>query len=223
MRPGYGNLSGGNLGSSDNSLGNFNFGGAILGGGLGGILGSLFNNQSPSDAANQYLNQMPGQISPYFQPYIQAGAGALGPLQGQYSNLMSDPGGMLNKIGAGYHQSPGFNFALNQALKAAGQGAAAGGMAGSPMAQQQNMATATGMANQDYYNWLNQAQGMYGMGLQGEQGLAGMGMQAGTNMANVIAAQLAQQAADAYQQQAQQNQGLMSGLGSIGTVIGSML
>jgi hypothetical protein len=212
---GAGANAGGSSGGSS-PFGNFNMGGAMLGGGIAGLLGGLFGNQtSPASAANQYMNQMPGAISPYMSPYMQAGGQALGNLQGQFGNLMQNPGGMMNQIGSQYHQSPGFNFALQQALHGAGMGAAAGGMAGSPMAQQQNMGVATGMANQDYYNWLGNAQNMYGMGIHGAEGLAGMGMQAGTNMSNVIANQLSQQAADAYQQQAAQNQAQSGMFGDI--------
>lgn len=191
------------------------------GAGGGALLAGLFGNtQDPAGAANQYLNQIPGQVNPYFQPYSQAGQQALGTLQGQYSNLLSDPGGMLNKIGAGYHQSPGFQFALQQALQGAGHGAAAGGMAGSPMQQQQNMGIATQLGNQDYYNWLDQARSMYGAGLQGEQGLAGGGLEAGTNMARLIEAQRGMQAALAYQQAQAQNQAQGDIWGDIGGLAG---
>lgn len=196
----------------------FNPMGMLGGAGIGGMIGSLFGG-SPSGAANQYLNQLPGAISPYMQPYMQAGGQAIGNLGQQYGNILSNPGGALNQIGAGFHQSPGFQFALNQAMRGAGQAAAAGGMAGSPAAQQQAMQTATQLGNQDYYNWLNQATGLYGQGLQGEQGLAGLGMQGATNMSNLIANQLQNQAAMAYAGQAAQNQGM----GDIGSMLGGAL
>ena len=166
---------------------------------------TLLGGTAPSDAANQYLNQMPGQILPYMSPYLNAGSQSLGSLQNQYGQLLNNPGGMINQIGQNYHQSPGFQFALKQSLMGANNASSAGGMAGSPMSQQQNMGLATQMGNQDYYNWLGQATGMYNQGLQGQQGLAGLGMQAGTNMSNVIANQLAQQASNAYANQQSQN------------------
>jgi hypothetical protein len=201
-------------------MGPFNFGGAMLGGGLAGLLGG---QKSPASAANPYLSQMPGDVGQYMDPYMQAGQNALGSLNGQYSNLLNNPGGVLNQIGSSYHQSPGFQFALHQALMGANQASAAGGMAGSPLGQQQNMATATQLGNQDYYNYLNKAMGMYGQGLQGEQGLAGLGMQGSTNMSEIISNMLAQQAQNAYQGQAAQNAAQGGMFGDIGAALGSFL
>lgn len=185
-----------------------------LGAGLGGLAGNIFG-KNPQDAANKYLNQIPGQTSQYFDPYINAGKGAISSLQDQYSSLLGGPGQKLNEIGQSYQQSPGFKFALDQALGGAGRAAAAGGMAGSPQHEQQNMGLATNLANQDYYNWLGQATGLYGQGLSGQQGLAQMGSQAGTNMANLIAQQLATQAQQSYENQAAKNQGYSNVFGNI--------
>lgn len=230
MDPNYGVPWASGLGSGNGpastggfgSTGGFNFGGSMVGGGIGGLLGSLFTS-NPADAANPYLNQLPSAVGHYMEPYSQAGSAMLNPLQQQYGQLTSNPGGMMNQIGSNFHQSPGFQFALNQALTGANRAAAAGGLAGSPSNQLQNMQTATQMGNQDYYNWLGNALGMYGQGLHGMQGMAGLGMQGATNMSNVIANQLAQQAAMAYQQQAQQNQGIMSGFGALGSLVGGFL
>lgn len=217
----YGSMSSGgasnNLGSSGGNSGmsmmeSLGMGG-LIGGGLGSLFG-MFGNSGPNPSDT--IGKIPGQVSPYLQPYMDAGKSQLGPLAGLYGQMTSDPGGMLNQMGQSYHQSPGFQFALQQALQGAGHGAAAGGMAGSPMAQQQNMGIATQMGNQDYYNWLNQAKGMFGQGLEGRQNLAGMGQEGGESMANMISQALAQQAQAQYAQQAQQNQ---EG-GGIGSLLG---
>lgn len=176
-------------------------------GGIGAGIGQLlFGMNNPADASMGYLSQIPQQLQQYYAPYMQAGTGALPQMQQQYQNLINNPGGMINQIGAGYQQSPGFQFALQNALQGANRGAAAGGMAGSPANQVQNMQTATGMAQQDYYNWLGKALGMYGTGLEGQAGLAQGGLQAGTNMSNQIAQALAQQAQMRYMGQLSQNQ-----------------
>lgn len=193
-----------------------------LGAGLGGLFGG---GKNPADAANKYLNQIPGQAGQYLQPWMNAGQNALGPLQEQYNSLLGSPGDKLNKIGESYQQSPGFKFALDQALAAGNRSAAAGGMAGSPAAQQQNMATATGLANQDYNNWMQNALGLFGQGLSGEQGLAQMGQQSGQSMSDLIAQQLAQQAQLSYAGQASKNQSNPWGniLGGIGGLLGAFL
>lgn len=196
-------------------------GGGLLGSGLGQMFGGWEN---PADAGMDYLNKMPGMLNPYYSPYMKAGQGALPILQDQYGRLVSDPGGAMNKIGASYQQSPGFQFALQNALKGANQSAAAGGMAGSPQSQQQNMGIATNMANQDYNQWMQNALGMYGRGLQGEQGLYNTGFEASKSMADQIAQMLAAQSSLAYQGQNAENQhqGGMWGslLGGAGMLLG---
>lgn len=189
----------------------------MLGGQLGSMASGLFgmNAQNPAQSAMPYEQQAMNQLPQYYQPYMDAGKGALSNLQPQYQNLMSNPGGMLNQMGQSFHQSPGFQFALNQAMRGANQASAAGGMAGSPQAQQQNMGIATQLGNQDYYNWLNQARGMYGAGLEGEQGLAGMGMQASTGLGQNISDILNNMATMQYAGQQQQNQNQGSGLGGL--------
>jgi len=162
--------------------------------------------KNPADAAMPYLNQIPGQASPYLDPFFQAGKGALNPLQEQYKNLLGDPGGFMNKIGGSYQQSPGFKSAMEQALTAGNHAAAAGGMAGTPQSQFQQMQMATGLANQDYNNWMQNALGLYGQGLTGEQGMAGMGQQAGQSLSDLISQTLAQQGNLAFQGSRQQNQ-----------------
>lgn len=179
------------------------FGGSSIGAGIAGL---LFPGKNPADVANPFIAGIPDAVKQYLNPYMSAGGQAMGDLQKQYGGLINDPGGMLNKIGAGYQQSPGFKFALEQALGGANRAAAAGGMAGSPMAMQENQRVATGLANQDYNNWLGQATGMYGQGLQGLQGINAMGYGASNSMANAIAQAMAQQAAYKYQGQAAKNQ-----------------
>lgn len=168
-------------------------------------LSEYFHPKNPANEANQYISQIPGQVSPYFDPYIQAGKRSIPTLEDQYNSLLTNPGDKLNQFGQGYQQSPGFQFALQQALQGAGHAAAAGGMAGSPQHEQQNMELATQLGNQDYYKYLDHVMGLYGAGLSGEQGLYSGGQGASTNMANSIAQTLAQQAAYKYQGQAGQN------------------
>lgn len=200
------------------------YGGAAgIGSGLAGLFGG---GKNPADAANKYIGQIPGQTSPYLNPWFQAGQQAIPGLQEQYAGLMGDPGGMLNKIGEHYQQSPGLHFAIQQALQGAGHAAAAGGMAGSPQHEQQNEQLANDLAAQDYYKWLGGATGLYGQGLAGQQGLSQQGQQAGQSMADIISQALAQQANLAYAGQQAKNQ-QQSGswgdiLGGIGKVASSI-
>ena len=190
----------------------------VYGGGMaaGAGLGSLFGDyNNPAKKAMPYMDKIPDILRQYMSPYINAGNQALPGLQNQYGQLMNDPGGRLNQMGQNYHQSPGFQFALQQALQGSGHAAAAGGMAGSPQHEQQNMGIATNLANQDYNQYLQNAMGLYGMGMQGQQGLYNTGAQAGMGMGEDLASMMAHQAQLAYEGQNAENQHESGGWGSL--------
>lgn len=162
------------------------------------------NVKDPSKKAMPYLEQIPGATAPYYSPYISRGQTAfyqmsdeanklkqglpelqkqygslagMGPeVQNQYLQLMKDPTAMMNQIGAGYQASPGYQYQVDQATNAANRAGAAGGMLGSPEEQAYLAKDVSGLANQDYYNYLNQALGQYGIGLQGSTNLYGLGL-----------------------------------------------
>ena len=182
----------------------------------------MFGGKNPADAAMPYLNQIPGQTQQYQQPYFDAGKSQIPGLQDQYGQLMNDPGGRMNKIGESFKESPGFKFAMQQALQGGNHAAAAGGMAGSPQHEQQNMQLATDLGNQEYNNWMKNALGEYNQGLQGSQGTANQGQQAGQSMADMIAQTLAQQGNLAFNGQQQQNQNKSDMWGNIFKGAGSM-
>lgn len=184
---------------------------------------NLFGGKNPADSAMPYLNQIPGQTNQYYDPWFQAGKNAIPGLQDQYSKLLSDPGAFMNKMGESYKQSPGLNFAIQQAMQGAGHAAAAGGMAGSPQHEQQNMQLSSDLASQDYNNWMNNALGLYGAGLSGQQGMSQQGQQAGSSMADMIAQTLAQQANMAFRGQQEKNSMNNSFLGGLGRLGGAAL
>jgi hypothetical protein len=180
-----------------------------------GLAGMFGNQKSPADAADPYFSQIGQQTGQYYDPYINAGKGQIPGLQEQYNQLMNNPGGKLNDIGGNFQQSPGFKFALQQALQGSGNAAAAGGMAGSPQHEQQNMQLATDIGNQDYYNWLKQATGLYGQGLEGGQNMMNTGANAANSQANMVAQQLALQGQNAYKGQQQQNNAWGNAFGNV--------
>lgn len=185
-----------------------------------GFLDSLFGGgKNPADAAMPYIEQIPGKTKQYYEPFYEAGKNALPLLQDQYTNLLNNPGDKLNNIGTNYSQSPGLKFAIEQAMQGANHAAAAGGMAGSPAHEQQNIGLATNLANQDYYKWLDSATNLYSQGLHGQEGLVRGGQQAGSSMADMIAQAMAQQADLAFrgqQEKNSQNSSLWNGIGKIG-------
>ncbi len=181
----------------------------------GAALGSMFGDyQNPADAASPFLDRASRELPQYYKPYMQAGQQALPQLQGAYSSMM-DPNALISKIGSGYQKSPGYDWMLNQGNQATQNAAAAGGMLGSPQHQQQAATMNQGLANQDYYNYLSKALGLYGQGAQGQQHLFDTGAGASMNLGDNLSSLLGSQAQLAYQGQNAQNQhegGQMGGL-----------
>ena len=189
-----------------------------------GFFDSLFggHKSNPANSALPYINNIPGQTAPMFQPYMNAGQNALTILQNQYKDLLGDPSKKIKQIGAGYKESPGLNFAIQKALGSLDRQNIANGMGGSPMNREQDIETATGYANQDYNNYMQNALGLYGKGLTGEQGFASGGLGASTNMASMIANALAQSGNLTYAGQQNQNNARNSLIGGIGSGLGTL-
>lgn len=171
--------------------------GNMIGAGILGASAALMPSQNypnPANAASPYLQQIPGTITPYYQPYINAGTRSMqgaSNLGNVYAGLIKDPTAMMNKIGAGYTVSPGYQYNVQQATQAANNAAAAGGMLGSPEEQQQLASVTSGLASQDYYNYLDRALKQYGTGLSGAQGLTDFYSQLGYGASNDLATSLA--------------------------------
>lgn len=193
-----------------------NYGGALPGvGQAAGGFASLFGGgqKNPAAAANKYISQIPAQTQQYYQPYMEAGKGAMGELQNQYKDLLG--GNVQNRLGESYKQSPGYQFALEQALSAGNNAMAAGGQLGIPAHEQRNMATAQGLASQDYDKYLQNQMGLYGQGLQGNQQFNQQGFEANKGFADQLAQMLAQQGNYAFAGQTGQNQAHQQGLSDI--------
>jgi hypothetical protein len=191
--------------------------GAGLGAGLGALLGGI-GQTSPAESARPYMEQI--------APTAEAGERAIPTLEDQYSRLLSDPGAVMGDIGAGFQRSPGYEWELGQALRAANQAASAGGMLGSPQAQQEAAEMATGLASKDYYDYMDRALNLFGTGVSGTQGLMQTGAGASGNLAESIANALASQAQLEYAGQVAENQargGLGGTLGSLAGGVAGLL
>lgn len=168
-------------------------GGAI--GALGGMFGTdkpSFHN--PADAANPWMDKIPDELKQYLMPYINQGQNAYAGLNNTYSSMMNDPSGVLSKIGAGYKESPGYQFALKQAMLAGNNSAAAGGMLGSPQNQYMNAETAQGLASKDYDTYLNHALDVFGGGMKGQQGFYDTGFKASGDISEMLSQALMKRA-----------------------------
>lgn len=191
-------------------------------GSIGSGLFNLFGTDDPYQAAQGDYAKIPGMLQSEYNPWIQAGKSMLPGMQeymnrgtqagnelmNQYNQLTNNPSELVNKLGAGFHQSPGYAFQTQQALNAANRAAAAGGMAGSPEEQQQIASVTNQLANQDYYNYLNHSQQLYNAGLGGLQKTEGLGAMVGTDVYNQganAANNLAQNLGEAYMNQGNLN------------------
>jgi len=171
-----------------------------------GAIAHLFNGGSdPSKQADKYYDRIPDTLKQYLNPYVTAGQGAMGDLTKQYSDLMSDPGSILARIGKGYSASPGFEFAKNNGLNSINNAAAAGGMMGSASHQQDAGELSTNLANQDYGNYMKQAMGLWGKGLEGKEHINDMGFDASKSLAENLAQAMMSQGNLAYAGQASRN------------------
>lgn len=183
-------------------------------GGLATLFG-LGSGTSPQQAASPYLDQIRQDLPGYYEPYMQAGQQALPQLQEQYGQLTSDPGGFMNQLGQGFQQSPGTQYAMDQAVTAGNRAASAGGMLGTPAASMAVAQQAQGIGQQDYNNWLQNAMGLYGQGQRGLEGLYNTGFQASTGLGGNMANLGLSEAQMAYQGQAAQNQAQNQGIGGM--------
>lgn len=176
-------------------------------GGLGALgLSSMFGGDDQGfdiSGASGYLGQVPDILKKYFAPYQK----------------MLDPTSMMKQFGAGYTESPGYQFSLGQALKGVGSAAAAGGMAGSPMQQQQAAGTAQGMASRDYGQYMQRALGLYG---QGAQGYRGLGEDLASNLMSQAQLQQLQQEEEAKERE-QSSSDMWGAIGKIGGAAASVI
>jgi len=211
-------LMGGSRPMAGGSLGSGMGGGDSSDSGWGGIASGIFNmfgSQDPSAAGDKYLSGIESGMGKYLNPYIQSGMRAMPQLEGQYNQLINDPSGVMNRIGAGFQQSPGFQFQTDQATGAANRAAAAGGMAGTPQEQQQLASTVNGLAQQDYGNYMNRGMNMYGQGLNGLSHMNDMGFNASNQMSQGFLQQILAQAQNAAMGAANSNSMMGGGIGSL--------
>lgn len=195
--------------------------GALGGFGLGGMLGGFFGG---GENPQSYLSGFPGTLTHYLSPYANMGQSLIPSVESGYQSMMN-PSAFINKMGAGYTESPGYQFNLGQALNASNQAAAAGGMGGSPASQEYSANIAHNMANQDYNQYLNNAEGLYQQGLGGLTGLENQGFGAAGDIASGLQNYMTMQAQLAAAQQAQQEKEAGSLFGSLGSLssLGSYL
>lgn len=187
------------------------------------FLSDLFGGgKNPADAAMPYLNQIPGMAKQYYEPYINHGNEAYNTLGPQLNKMGSDPVSFLESIMKGYQPSRAYQLINDEALRAAGNTAAAGGMRGS-MGDIKNESRLTdALLGQDMQQWLQNVMGIQTEGMTGLSHLFDTGFKATTGLEGDLSNVLGTQAQLAFQGGREQNQrqsDLLSSLLGLGGAI----
>lgn len=116
------------------------------------------------------------------EPYRTAGAGALQAYQGTLG--LGGPQAQQTALSS-FRQSPGYQFALDQGLRAARGAAAASGRAGSGAEMAELQRLGQGAASQEYGHFQDRLAGLAGMGGQFASQAGQQAMQTGTGLAGL--------------------------------------
>jgi hypothetical protein len=160
--------------------------GPVLGGliGAGGSLLASGQQASAAQDAAQVTQNMFNTTQGNLQPWMKGGGNALNALQ-QALGLV--PGGTGGINATGFQGSPGYQWQLGQGIGAIQNSAAAqGGIGGNTLKALQTYGT--GLANQDWYNYLNQLSGLSGSGENAAANLGGFSGQAAGQTGNALLA-----------------------------------
>lgn len=187
------------------------------------ILDKIFGggrNNDPAAAAQPYLNQIPGVGHQAYDPYIQQGQRAGNVAEGQYNNLVNDPTAFINKILEMYKPSEGYQYQKEQLGKSLSNTAAAGGISGTPLDQQNQGQAVQGLLSNDMQQFLQNILGRYDKGLEGEQGLSNQGFKASGALGDVLGNNLSSQAGLAFQGAQQKNSNRNALIGALAKALG---
>ncbi|QOR55470.1 MAG: DNA injection protein [Phage 33_17] len=138
------------------------------------------NAKKQQRAYNDIYSQQLGsqnQALGYLAPYNTAGQQGLNVLNGLLTGQQMGPNGTMNTLNPEqrnnlFYQSPDYQFALQQGQKAIDRQAAAGGYTYSGRQLQEATNYTSGLASQNYNNYINSLMGYAGMGQNAAMGQA---------------------------------------------------
>lgn len=184
------------------------------------ILDFLSGGSDPSQAANKYLDQIAPMEKEYYNPYIEKGNKAYDQFAPQLDQMTSNPVDFLEMLMKQYQPSSGFQMRNDNALKAAGNSAAAGGMRGSINDINNEAGITDTLLGNDMQQWLNNVFGRLDKGIEGEQNLYGTGFNATQNLTGDLANVLGTQGSLAFQGAQNKNKGFSDMLSAITKIAG---
>jgi len=159
---------------------------AVVGSAVVGTVGTVITSNNAANAQKHAADQAAqtqrdfyGQNKDILNPYIQGGTKAYGTL-----NDLLGVGGNSATMQQTLEGLPGYQFTRDQGLKSVQNSAAARGLADSGAALKGAGNYATGLANAQYGNYVNQLQNSANTGESAATALAGYGTQAGSNIGN---------------------------------------
>jgi hypothetical protein len=172
------------------------------------------------------LNQAGG----LYDPYIGTGAQA----NGMQANALGLNGtGGSDAARSAFRAGPGYDFQVDEAMRAAGRAASAGGMLASGNLMAEMLSRGRSLADQEYGSWLDRLSSQSAQGLQAAQGKSGAlknlsdlyqsaaGQRLGLDNA-IVAGRMG--ATNQYAQGKEQNKNAWAGLGSkITDIAGKMM
>lgn len=189
--------------------------------GAGSLLGSLFGDNDDSDtlAALERIRQMGKET---YDPYIQRGFSAQDRLNPEYEKMVGSPMDFLNQIISGYKPSEGYKFREKNALNAARNSAAAGGISGTYNDQLGQAELVNGLLGDDMQQWLQNVLGIYGGGISGFENQAGRGFTASQSLADLLGGVGSAEAGLAHSRQQAENQRMGNIMGGVGGLLGQV-
>jgi phage-related minor tail protein len=178
--------------------------------------------KNPADAAMPYLNQIPGMEKQYYDPFINYGKEAANTLTPQFNQMSQDPAAFLESIMSKYQPSRAYQLRNEEALRAAGNTAAAGGLRGSLGDIKNESRISDALLGQDMQEWLNNVLGIQKEGQQGLGHQFDTGFNATQGLTGDLSNVLGTQASLAFQGQANQNKSRSDALSGILQAIGGI-
>jgi hypothetical protein len=177
----------------------------------GGIIGSSQEKKAAQIAANANQQAIDlqrdifNQTQANYKPWLDIGKSAL-------------PGIKKAVIGgdmSGFYKSPGYQFRLDEGLKAVDRGAGARGLLGSGARLKALSDYGQGTASSEYQNYLNNLYNVAGMGQTGAAGTASAGANYGSNAGNAMINAGAQRASGYSNAAGAMTQGINNAISSL--------
>lgn len=137
-----------------------------------------------ADQANQTQREAQAQMRGDLAPYMNAGTNALAPAQ---SLLGLNGQDAATAAMANFQQSPGYQFQLDQGIRAVESGAAAQGMLHSGATLKALQDRGNGLAAQEFGNYYNRLMGMVQNGQNSAAGVGASGVQTAQGIAQTNA------------------------------------